>query len=352
MDARIENYGHTDDGQPVQRITLDDGIGVQILTFGGIVARLETPDRAGMRDNVVLGLPDLATYVARNPNFGTTVGRFAGRIAGGRFALDGVTHVLSANEGLNTLHGGTRGFGQRVWRLEQATTNAVTLALTSVDGDEGFPGTLETRVTFTVEGTSLRIDYEARTDRATVLNLTNHSYFNLAGGGDVLGHELRIDADRILELNARSLPTGAVLDVTATPFDFRTPAPVGARIREAHPQIVFGLGYDACFVLRGEGFREVAAVRDPASGRVMTVRTDQPAVQLYTANKLTGALIGPAGRTYRAGDALCLETQHYPDSPNQPSFPSTVLRSGAVFRSRTEYSFGTAERLGGPGALG
>ena len=341
MDARIERYGHTSDGQEVQRITLEAEIRVELLTYGGIIARLDAPDRAGQRANVVLGLPDLASYEARNPNFGATVGRFAGRIAGGRFTLDGVTHELSRNEGANTLHGGKHGFAKRVWRLEQASATAATLAITSADGDEGFPGTLEARVTVAVAGSTLRLDYEARTDRATVVNLTNHSYFNLAGGGDVLGHTLQIAADRILQLDAESLPTGAMLDVSGTPFDFRAAEPVGARIREAHEQIVFGLGYDACFLLRGEGFREVAVVRDGSSGRVMTVRTEQPAVQLYTANKLTGALVGPAGKTYRAGDGLCLETQHYPDSPNRPAFPSTVLRPGAVFRSATEYAFGS-----------
>lgn len=339
MDARIERYGHTTDGQEVLRITLEAGIGLDVLTYGGIISRLEAPDRDGQRADIVLGLPDLATYETRNPNFGVTVGRFAGRIAGGRFTLDGDTYTLSQNEGPNTLHGGKRGFAKRVWRLERASATDVTLGFTSADGDEGFPGTLGTRVTFTVEGMTLRLDYEAWTDRATVVNLTNHSYFNLAGQGDVMAHTLRIDADRMLELDANSLPTGAILDVAGTPFDFRTPMPVGARIREGHQQIVFGLGYDACFVLRGEGLREVASVRDASSGRVMTVRTDQPAVQLYTANKLTGALVGPSGRTYRAGDGLCLETQHYPDSPNHAEFPSTVLRPGAVFRSRTEYDF-------------
>lgn len=339
MNARIDDYGHTIDGQAVQRITLEAGLLVELLTYGGIISRLEAPNRHGERANVVLGLPDLRTYETRNPSFGVTVGRFAGRIRGGRFTLDGTHHALSANEGLNTLHGGAHGFGKRVWRLEQANAASATLGFTSPDGDQGFPGTLETRVTFTVDGQTLRLEYEARTDRATVLNLTNHSYFNLAGGGDVMGHTLRIDGDRILELDAESLPTGTVLDVAATPFDFRTAHPVGARIREAHPQIVFGLGYDACYLLPGTGMREVAQVRDPSSGRVMTVRTDQPAVQLYTANKLTGALVGPAGRTYRAGDGVCLETQHYPDAPNQPSFPSTVLRPGEVFRTTTEYGF-------------
>ena len=233
------------------------------------------------------------------------------------------------------------GFAKRVWRLEAASRTAATLAYVAADGEEGFPGRLETRVTFTLDAATLRLDYEARTDRATVLNLTNHSYFNLAGegAGDVFGHELRIDAERILQADRHSIPTGAMLDVAGTPFDFRAAQPIGARIREAHPQIVWGLGYDACFVLNGAGLRAVARLRDPVTARTMTVRTDQPAVQLYTANKLTGALVGPAGRAYRSGDGVCLETQHFPDSPNHPAFPTTVLRPGELFRSSTEYAF-------------
>ncbi len=339
MTAQIETAGRTQDGQEVHRVTIADGLLVEVLSYGGIVARLEAPGRAG-RQNVVLGLPDLATYEAHNPNFGASIGRYAGRIGGGHFTLDGVEHRLPTNEGDNTLHGG-RGFAKRVWRVERADRASVALGNSSADGEEGFPGRLETRVTFRVEGTVLGLDYEASTDRATVLNLTNHSYFNLAGegAGDALGHVLQVAADEILEVDAHSIPTGRTLPVAATPFDFRSPRALADRIRTPHPQILHGLGYDCCFVLRGAGLREGAVVRDAGSGRSMRVWTDQPAVQLYTANKLTGALVGPSGRTYRAGDALCLETQHYPDAPNRPAFPSTVLRPGAVFRSTTEYRF-------------
>ena len=236
---------------------------------------------------------------------------------------------------------GIRGFAKRVWRIEQATASVVTLEYISEDGEEGFPGRLRTLVTFAVDGGTLRLEYEAHTDRPTVLNLTNHSYFNLAGegSGDVFGHELKIDADRMLEVDRQSIPTGTMLDVEGTPFDFRAPRPIGARIRIPHPQILIGLGYDACFVLNGDGMRTAAMVRDARSGRVMTVRTEQPAVQLYTANKLTRHPSGPSGRTYRSADALCLETQHFPDSPNRPAWPSTALRPGGVFRSTTEYAF-------------
>lgn len=344
MDAQIEPYGRTSDGKEVQRIILEGGLRAEILTYGGIIARLDAPDRSGRRENVVLGLTDLETYTTKNPNFGATVGRYAGRIGGARFVLDGAEYRLPKNEGENCLHGGFRGFAKRVWRIEQATASAATLEYTSEDGEEGFPGRLRTRVTFAVDGTTLRLTYEAQTDRPTVLNLTNHSYFNLAGegSGDVFGHELQIAADGMLELDPQSIPTGAMLDVAGTPFDFRTPQPVGARIRVPHPQILWGLGYDACFVLNGEGMRTAAVVREAVSGRVMTVRTDQSSVQLYTANKLTGALAGPSGRAYRAGDALCLETQRFPDSPNRPLWPSTALRPGEVFRSTTDYAFSAA----------
>ena len=341
MQAQIEHYGRTRSGEAVERVTLADGIRAEVLTYGGIIARLEAPGRDGRRDNVVLGLSTLEDYETRSPSFGATIGRFANRIGGGRFTLDGAEHALAQNEGGNTLHGGREGFGKRVWTIEQADGHAVTLLYVSEDGEEGFPGRLQTRVRFAVEGTTLRLGYTAETDRATVLNLTNHSYFNLAGegSGDVWGHELHVAADAILELRADSVPTGALLDVTGTPFDFREMRRVGARVRDAHPQIVAGLGYDACFVLRGSGMRVAAVLREGGSGRVMTVRTDQPAVQLYSGNKLTGALVGPSGRCYRSGDGLCLETQHYPDSPNQPGFPAAVLRPGALFRSESEYVF-------------
>lgn len=341
MQAQIEHYGRTQSGETVDRVTIGDGVRAEVLTYGGIIARLEVPGRDGRRDNVVLGLSNLEDYETRSPSFGATIGRYANRIGGGRFTLDGTSYELPRNEGENTLHGGLRGFGKRVWAIETADVAAVTLRCVSEDGEEGFPGRLQLRVRFAIQGTTLRLEYTAETDRPTVLNLTNHSYFNLAGegSGDVWDHELRLAADHIVELRGDGIPTGAILDVMNTPFDFREPRYVGERVRDAHPQIVAGLGYDACFVLRGSGMREAAVVREGSSGRVMTVRTDQPAVQLYSANKLSGALVGPSGRAYRSGDGLCFETQHYPDSPNHPHFPSTVLRPGAVFRSESEYVF-------------
>ena len=344
MQALIEHYGRTRAGEDVARITIGDAIRVEILTYGGIIARLDVPDRHGDMANVVLGLRDLADYETRNPNFGATIGRFANRIAGARFTLDGTEYRLPANEGENILHGGVDGFGQQMWTIVDASDAAVTLAYVSPAGEAGFPGALRTQVTFTVDGSTLQLHYRAKTDAPTVLNLTNHSYFNLAGegSGDVWAHELMLTADAIAELRADGIPTGAMVDVTGTPFDFRSSVAVGARVRDSHPQIVAGLGYDCCFVLSGTGMREVAVVHEPRSGRVMTVRTDQPALQLYSANRLTGALVGPSGRVYRSGDGLCLETQHFPDSPNQPDFPSTVLRPGATFETETEYAFSLA----------
>ncbi len=352
MQDRIELFGRTRDGQAVHGVTLDDGLRAKILTYGGIVARLEVPGRSGRRDNVVLGLTTLEDYETRSPSFGATIGRYAGRIGRARFALDGAEYSLSKNDGANCLHGGERGFGKRVWAIEAVEATALTLSYMSADGEEGFPGALRARVRISIEGMALRFDYAAETDRPTVLNLTNHSYFNLdgEGAGDVFGHELLVEADQIVEVDGSGIPTGRLLDVAGTPFDFRTARPIGALIREPHPQIMAGLGYDATFVLRdtgvlgGAGLRRAVVVRSPSfqageSGRVMTVRTDQPGVQVYTGNKLTGALVGPGGRAYRSGDGLALETQHFPDSPNQPAFPATVLRPQAAFSSVTEYAF-------------
>ena len=341
MGSHIERYGRTAAGEDVARVVIEDGLRAEVLTYGGIVARLEVPGRAGRCDNVVLGLRSLEEYETRNPNFGATIGRYANRIGGGAFTLDGVTYDLVANEGANTLHGGPKGFAKRVWTVEDAQRSAVTLGLVSHDGDQGFPGTLRVQVRIAINGSTLRLAYRAETEAPTVVNLTNHSYFNLGGegSGDVWGHELSVAADRMLELRTDGLPTGALLDVAGTPFDFREPRAVGARVREAHAQIIAGLGYDCCLVLRGAGMREAAVVREARSGRVMTVRTDQPALQLYSANKLTGALAGPSGRVYRSGDGLCFETQHYPDSPNHPHFPSTVLHPGSALETVTEYVF-------------
>ena len=339
----ITPYGRTDAGAEVHRIALGSPmLRTSILTFGGVVERIDVPDRAGRMANVVLGLDSLDGYQHRSPHFGALPGRFANRIAGGRFVLDGVEYQLACNDGPNALHGGPHGFGKRVWSFVDSGEHHVTLGLLSPDGEEGYPGALQVRVTYTVDGSELRLDYRASTDKPTVLNLTNHSYFNLAGegSGDVLGHLLQVEADAFLPVTESSIPTGEVRAVAGTPFDFRTPASIGSRIRDADPQILYGQGYDHCWVLRpSAGLRQAVRLHEPGSGRVLDVLTTQPGVQVYTGNQLTGTLAGPSGRSYRQGDAVCFETQHFPDSPNQPAFPSTVLRPGEEFTSTTVFRF-------------
>lgn len=339
----IAVYGRTAAGTEVQRITLDGPtLRVSILTFGAVIERLEAPDRSGKWADLVLGLNSLDGYVQRSPYFGAVPGRYANRIAGGRFVLDGVEYRLACNNPPNALHGGPAGFAMRVWDIVDSSDRHVTLGRISADGEEGYPGTLNVRVTYTVDGPELRIDYWAQTDKPTVLNLTNHSYFNLGGegSGSVFDHLLKIEADAFLPVTATSIPTGEIRPVAGTPFDFRAPRPVGSCIREADEQLRRSLGYDHCWVLRpGPGLRPAARLHDPLSGRMLEVLTTQPGVQVYTANQLTGALSGPSGRSYRQGDAICFETQHFPDSPNQPAFPSTVLRPGEEFAATTVFRF-------------
>jgi aldose 1-epimerase len=295
--------------------------------------------------NVVLGAVDLAGYAASDAHFGALIGRYANRIAGGRFKLDGQTYQLPRNEGRNTMHGGPEGFDRRVWRVEAADATSLTLAYRSPDGEQGFPGNLDVTVTYRLEDDdTLAIDYAAVTDRPTIVNLTNHSYFNLAGegAGSALGHVVTVAADTLLETDAEQIPTGAILPVAGTPFDFRTATALGARIRAAHPQLALAHGYDHTYVLGGDGtLRVVARAVDPESGRCLTVATTQPGLQLYTANMLDGTVTGSGGGLYRAGDAVCFEAQGFPDAPNHPDFPSTVLRPDAPFRATTTYRFGT-----------
>ncbi|CAM5337493.1 Aldose 1-epimerase OS=Streptomyces tendae OX=1932 GN=GUR47_10515 PE=3 SV=1 [Streptomyces tendae] len=318
-----ELFGTLSDGTPVHRWTLERaGVRVRVLSYGGIVQSAEVPDRDGNTADVVLGFADLDGYVAHpEPYFGALVGRYANRIAGGRFPLDGRTYALAPNEGPNVLHGGGRGFDKRVWEA-QPVADGVRLSRVSPHGEEGFPGRLEMSATYTLDGSgALRIAYEAVTDAPTVLNPTNHSYFNLSGSGHAGGHELRLAASRITPVDADLIPTGGLDDVADTRFDFRRARKVGS-------------GYDHNFVL-DKGVtataEEVAELYDPASGRVLTVATTEPGLQLYTADHL--------GEPFAPGDGIALETQHFPDSPNRPGFPSTVLRPGEVFRSETVYGF-------------
>jgi aldose 1-epimerase len=342
MPVSAERFGTTPDGEEVDRYTLSAGpVRIQVLSYGGALCSIEAPDRGGQHANVLLGLPTLDDYVHRSPYFGCITGRFANRLAGGRFTLDGRTYHVPLNDGPNALHGGGIGLDKRVWKVEVSGDAAIRLHHTSPDGDQGFPGTLGITVEYTLgEDGALRIDYTATTDAPTVLNLTNHSYFNLAGegSGDVYGHLVWIDADRYTPVGPGLVPTGAVEPVDGTPLDFTTPTAIGTRIRDSFEQLVQGHGYDHNYVLRGG---EVAArVVEPESGRTLRVATTEPGVQFYSGNFLDGTLVGPAGRAYRQGDGFALETQHFPDSPNQPGFPSTVLRPGQEYHSTTVYTFG------------
>ena len=340
-------FGKLPDGTAVESFTLRNAHGVEVraITYGAIIVSLRVPDRAGRLDDVVLGHDDLAGYVAKPAYFGAVVGRYGNRIAKGRFTLDGKTYTLATNNGPNHLHGGRRGFDKVVWKAEpSATAASVTLRYTSPDGEEGYPGTLAARVTYTLtDKDELVFEYAATTDKATPLNLTQHSYFNLAGAGsgaDILGHELTLDADRFTPVDATLIPLGTLATVSGTPFDFRKPTAIGARIGQDDEQLKRGGGYDHNFVINGEGLRHAARVVDPKTGRTMDVATTEPGVQFYSGNFLDGTITGKGGTVYKRRSALCLETQHFPDSPNQPDFPSTVLRPGETFRSTTVFGFG------------
>jgi aldose 1-epimerase len=339
--------GKTSEGTPVDLYSLENGkVEVRIMTYGGIVVSLRTPDRNGKLDDIVLGVDSVQKYEAQTAHFGGIVGRYANRIAHGTFQLDGKTYSIPKNDGDNALHGGTRGFDKVVWEGKQIA-DGVELTYVSKDGDQGFPGTLTTTVRYTLSGSALRIEYSATTDKDTVLNLTNHSYFNLAGqgNGDILGHMLEIDASRMTPVDATLIPTGELKSVENTPFDFRKPHAIGERIDADDPQLKLGRGYDHNFVLDHPGkLAEAAEVYEPTTGRTLKVLTTEPGLQLYTGNFLDGSITGKEGRVYNRRFALCLETQHFPDSPNHPSFPTTELKSGQKFHSVTVYEFGSRSR--------
>ncbi|HMQ33231.1 MAG TPA: aldose epimerase family protein [Chloroflexaceae bacterium] len=322
------------------------GVEAEILTFGGTLRALRAPGRDGRTADIVLGFDDLGPYLGPHPYFGSLVGRYANRIKAGRFSLGGATYSLAVNNGPNHLHGGPGGFHHVHWQaqpLEAPDGPSLTLAYSSPDGEEGYPGQLSVVVSYTLTDTNdLRIDYEARADRETVLNLTNHAYFNLAGEGTILGHELQLAASRFLPIDDSSIPLGELRPVAGTPFDFRQPAQLGPRLGTDDEQLRLVQGFDHCFVLdKGPGELAFAArLSDPESGRTMEVYTTQPGVQLYTGNYLDGSITGKGGRRYGRHSALCLETQHFPDSPNQPQFPSTVLRPGEGYRQTTVYRLG------------
>jgi aldose 1-epimerase len=349
--AEAEPFGALADGTEVHRHTLDNGRGlvVRVLTYGGILQTIQVPDRDGRPANVALGFTDLDSYVRDNtPYFGALIGRYANRIAGGRFTLDGRAYALPVNNPPNSLHGGTEGFDKRVWTATGGQdAAALELAYTSPDGEMGYPGTLSVRARYRLSpDNELRIDYRATTDAPTHVNLTNHSYFNLAGeaAGTIEGHQLQLHAGHYTPTDATNIPTGEIAPVAGTPFDFTSPHLVGERIGEDDQQLQYGLGYDHNFVLdRPPGtdgtLVPAARVADPASGRVLEVLTTEPGVQFYSGNQLDGTLVGSGGTAYRPRAGLALETQHYPDTPNQPGFPSTVLRPGQVYQSATVYRF-------------
>jgi len=312
----------------------------EAIPLGAILTRVELADGRGGWVNVTLGRPAPADYAAPHPNFGAVVGRFANRIAGARFALDGREHRITANEAANCLHGG-HGFARRMWRPAAHAPDRAAFDLTSPDGEDGFPGTVELRVTYTTEGATLRVAFEGAADAPTLLSPAQHAYWNLGGeaSGSALGHELLIEAERYTPVGEGLIPTGELAPVAGTPFDFRTARRIGERMEEAHPQLILGGGYDHNWVLRGTGFRRAARLHDAASGRAMEVWTDRPGLQFYAGCRLDGTLAGSSGAAYARGAGLALETQSFPDGPNQPGFPSGILRPGERFHSITEYRF-------------
>ncbi|MGW1022123.1 aldose epimerase family protein [Streptomyces sp. NPDC002577] len=343
-----ELFGTLADGTEVHRWSLGNGgTRMKVLSYGGVVQSLELPDRHGRYANVSLGFGGLEEYVASSPYFGALIGRFGNRIAKGRFTLDGETHELPVNDGENSLHGGGD-FDKQVWHVEPFTSGSdagLVLTHTSADGEMGFPGTLASKITYTLTADGdWRIDYEATTDRTTVVNLTSHVYWNLAGegSGSVHDHELQIAASRYTPVGSGLIPTGELAEVAGSPFDFRSAKTVGVDLRAAHQQLLYAQGFDHNLVLDKGVTAEpehFATLTDPSSGRTLKIATTEPGVQFYSGNFLDGTLVGTGGSVYRQGDALCLETQHFPDSPNQPSFPSTVLRPGETYRSTTVHSF-------------
>jgi aldose 1-epimerase len=343
-------YGKMPDGTPVEIFTLtnNNGVEVKAITYGGIITSLKVPDRSGRLGDVVLGFDNLEGYLTDHPFFGAIIGRFGNRIAKGQFTLDGQTYKLATNNGVNHLHGGNKGFDKVVWTGEPLSGQlGVAFTRTSPDGEEGYPGNLKTRVTYVLtDKNELIVDYHATTDKATHVNLTQHSYFNLAGegSGDILGHQLTINADRYTPVDDTLIPTGELAPVQGTPFDFRTPTAIGARINDPHPQIKKGPGYDHNWVLnrKGEGLQLAARVVEPKTGRTLEITTTEPGIQFYAGNFLDGKITGKGGHVYGHRTGFCLETQHFPDTPNQKNFPTTVLKPGQEYKTRTVFRFGVA----------
>ena len=338
-------------GKPIEMVTLKNshGLEVQAITYGAIITSIKVPDKAGKIADVALGFDRPEQYWAEPfpPYFGAIVGRYGNRIAKGKFTIDGKPFSLAINNTPNSLHGGTKGFDKQLWTVttkDGAGGSSATFSRTSPDGEEGYPGALQARVTYTLtEKNELIVDYHATTDKATPVNLTQHSYFNLAGegSGTILDHELTIDADRYTPVDDTLIPTGELAPVQGTPFDFRKATAIGARIEQANAQLTNGKGYDHNWVLnrKAAGLQHAATLRDPKSGRTLDIATTEPGLQFYSGNFLDGTIKGKGGHVYALRSGLCLETQHYPDSPNKPSFPSTILQPGKSYESRTVFTF-------------
>jgi len=343
-------YGTTPDGKGVALYTLNNGQGMEVraITLGGVITSIRVPDSSGKIDDVVLGYDKVEGYLKNPAYFGGVIGRYANRIADGVFTLDGQVYSLAVNNPPNHLHGGVIGFDKLVWDAETFQNErgvGVIFTHTSPDGDEGYPGTVDLRVSYTLDmDNALTVDYQGTTTAPTPINLTQHSYFNLAGegAGDVLNHLVTLSASHFTPVSKTLIPTGDLQPVAGSPFDFRLPTPIGARIEDNHPQLYYGNGYDHNFVLdrTGSGLTLAAHVEEPTSGRVLEVFTTEPGIQFYTGNFLDGSITGKGGHVYRQRSGFCLETQHFPDSPNQPGFPNTILRPGETYRSQTVFAFG------------
>jgi aldose 1-epimerase len=345
-------FGQLSDGTRVEAVTLTNaaGMSARIMTLGATLQSLVVPDKAGHKDDVVLGYDTAQEYLSRPNYFGASVGRYANRIAKGRFSLDGKTYTLATNDGPNALHGGLKGFDKRMWKIDSVTSGPdarVVLSYVSADGEEGFPGQMRVTATYSLnEKNELRLDYNATTTKPTVLNLTNHSYFNLSGNDarDVMGNMVTLHAARFTPVDATLIPTGERRSVAGTPFDFRQAHRVGERIRDARDQqIRYGRGYDHNFIVDGTAgsLRPAAVVADPVSGRVLEISVTAPGIQFYTGNFLDGTFFGKKGRAYRQGDAICLEPGVFPDSPNHPDFPTARLNPGQTYTNTIVYRFST-----------
>ena len=348
--ALLHAYGKLADQTPINQVTLtnSNGVSVDVINYGGIITRIETPDSNGNMGNIVLGMDNLEDYTNATTYFGAIIGRFGNRIANGKFSLNGTDYQLATNDGANHLHGGVQGFDKKVWNMVPFSTQnsaGVTLSLVSPDGDQGYPGELTTQVTYTLTNkNTLDMQFVAKTNKPTIINMTQHSYFNLAGKGDILDHQMQINSNAITPVDGGLIPTGELMQVAGTPFDFRNPKAIGKEINVDDEQLKLGKGYDHNFVLKNKpnhDLIEAANVYEPSSGRTLTVYTEEPAVQFYSGNFLDGSSKQASGLVHKQRSGFCLEPQHFPDAPNQPTFPSTTLMPGEVYSTRIVYEFGT-----------